>query len=306
MSQGYAFDWYQPTVPDSAEGVLNFVRQVWPDGITRPCKPKNGAGEAFQHCLGDLVVVTAMWGGAMEGAGVNLWASGSDAPFFAEQCRKRWPVHRVTRADVAADFNGAGAWEWAYKLLTDYADRYKLDVDHQGDYHRGQRGRSVYIGSKSSPVRMVGYEKGKQIPEIGLPDLVRLELRVRPKNREAGERVCQMPPEAFFGCSRWSQDLGEYLQSGDTPERVQIGTKWNKSDHARAIAAIIRQYGGHLGQMCGDLGGWEEVGIELGRRIREAADIKNQTMEQVRRIRSGAIAGGMGAAAPHEDHAAVQ
>lgn len=284
---GYRFDWYQATVQDSAQGVASWGKQVWPDGIMRPCKARNGAAEAFQMCLGDLVVFTAMWGGGMEGSGVNLWASGCDAEFFAEQLRRRWGVHRVTRADVAIDFDGAGAWDWASKLLLDLADKHSLVVDHQGDFHRAQLGRSIYIGSKTSPVRAVVYEKGKQIPELGMPDLVRIELRVRPKGREAGLLVCQMRPEAMYGAAKWAGELGAFLQSETKLERVTIGTRWTKSDRARAIAALVSQYGAKLGELCGELGGWEEVGLHIGQMIVQAAEQKNRLIEDTAKIRRG-------------------
>lgn len=283
----YRFDWYQVTVQDSAESVASWVKQVWPDGILRPCKARNGAAEAFQLCLGELVVVTAMWGGGMEGYGVNLWASGCDSHFFAEQVRRRWGVHRVTRADVAADFNGRNAWAWGSKLLLDLADKHDLVVDHQGDFHRGELGRSIYIGSKTSPVRAVVYEKGKQIPELGMPELVRIELRVRPKGREAGVTVCQTSPEALYGASRWSSELGAYLQAETALERVVIGTRWTKSDREKAISALVKQYGGKLGELSSELGGWDELGRYLGLRIRQAADRKEQLIDELRKLRRG-------------------
>jgi DNA relaxase NicK len=188
---------------------------------------------------------------------------------------------------VAIDFDGVGAWEWASKLLLGIADKHELVVDHQGDFHRGELGRSIYIGSKTSPVRAVVYEKGKQIPEIGLPNLVRIELRVRPKGRESGLLVCQMRPEAMYGAAKWAVDLGAYLQSENTLERVTIGTRWTKSDAARAISAMVRQYGGHLGQLAGDLGGWEEVGLHLQQLILQAAEDKNRMLEDIAKVRRG-------------------
>lgn len=281
------FDWYQATVSDSSEAVASWARRVWPDGILRPCKPKNGTAHAFQMCLGELVVMTAMWGGGMEGHGVNIFASGCDAPFFAEQVRRQWPVHRVTRADVAADFDGVGAWDWAYALFVRLADEFKVKTSHAGDFLRAIDGRSFYLGGKQSVVRGVVYEKGKQIPELGMPNLVRIEVRLYPKDRESGELLAHLAPVKLYGCSKWSAALGAHLASEETMERVVIGTRWNKSDRARAIRALVKQYGGHLGELCGELGGWDEVGLHLGEMVRDAASAKDRIIEDTKKIRRG-------------------
>lgn len=281
------FDWYQATVEDSPESVSSWSKQVWPDGILRPCKPKNGTADAFQMCLGDLVVMTAMWGGGMDGHGVNIFASGCDAPFFAQQVRRRWPIHRVTRADVAIDFNGPGAWDWGFALLKGYAEEFKLKTRHEGDYHRGEDGRSFYLGGRQSVARLVIYEKGKQIPELEMPNLVRIELRIFPKDRRSGETVSMVDAPSLFGCSKWSAAIGAHLSCDTTMERVVIGTRWNKSDRARAVRALVKQYGGHLGELCGELGGWDEVGLHLGELIREAAASKDRLLDDLKKIRKG-------------------
>lgn len=281
------FDWYQATIQESAESVASWAKQVWPDGIMRPCKPKNGTAHAFQMCLGELVVMTAMWGGGMEGHGVNAFASGCDAPFFAEQVRRRWPIHRVTRADVAIDVDSAGAWDWAFALLKRIAEEFKLKTRHEGDYHRAEDGRSFYLGGRQSVVRCVAYEKGKQIPELEMPDLVRIELRIFPKDRQSGECVGMVRPSGLFGCSKWSAALGAYLDSETSMPRVVIGTRWNKSDRAKAIRALVKQYGGHLGELCGELGGWDEVGLHLGELIRDAATAKDRLIEDTKKVRRG-------------------
>lgn len=287
MNKSARFDWYQATVPVDEHAVAQWAKRVWPDGSMRPCKPKNGTASAFQMCLGECVVMTAMWGGGMEGHGVNIFASGVDSPFFAEQVRRQWPKHRVTRADVAMDFDGPGAWDWAFALMKRTADQYKLKTRHEGDFHRGEDGRSFYLGGRQSVVRGVVYEKGRQIPELGLPNLVRIELRIFPKDRESGELVGFVEPAKLYGCSKWSAELGAYLASQDEFERVVIGTRWNKSDRARAVRALVKQYGGILGELAGELGGWDEVGLHLGELVREAGELKNRMLDDARRVARG-------------------
>lgn len=282
-----AFDWYQATVQTTPETVVSWFKQVWPDAIVRPAKPKNGSSDCVQVCLGDSVVCSAIWGGGMEGYGVNVWSSGRDAIFFAEQFRRRFPQHRVTRADVAIDFEGIGAWDWMSGKCLELADKHRLVVDHQGDYHRGERGRSLYIGSKQSVIRAVAYEKGKQIPEIGMPNLVRLEIRAKPKDAKSGEILATMTPMAIYGCSSWTRELGGYLTSSEQFKRVVIGTRWNKSDRQKAINAVIKQYGGIFGEMCSELGSWSDFGEEIGRLVLEAAEAKQRLVEDTKKVSRG-------------------
>lgn len=276
------FDWYQATVQTSSDEVMSWMRQVWPDGEILPSKPKNGAAFGRQLVIGDMRVAECIWGGGMEGHGVNLWASGSDSPFFAEQVRRRWPVHRVTRVDSAADLQGSGAWEFWSKWGLALADKHRLKVEHQGDFHRGLGGRTIYIGSRSSPVRLVIYEKGKQLLELGMPDWIRLELRVQPKKADAGELVAALSPEQLWRCSRWSLDAAEFIFGQNGWDRVVVGTRWNPSDRERAVRAFLKQYGGVLGEWASDLGGWSELGAEIGRRIIQAAEVRKEAIVKAR------------------------
>lgn len=280
------FDWYQATVQASSEEVLSWFRRVWPDGEVRPSKPKNGAAFGAQVVIGEMRVAECIWGGGMEGHGVNLWSSGGDSAFFAEVVRRRWPEHRVTRADSAADVRGEGAWEFWSAWALELADRFKLKVEHQGDWHRGKDGRTLYIGSRSSPVRLVIYEKGKQLPELGMPDWVRLELRVQPKKAEAGEVVAKLTPEQLWRCSRWSLAAADYIFGENGWERVVIGTRWNPADRERAVRAFIKQYAGVLGEWAGDLGGWSELGEEIGRRITAAAEKRREAIASAQAARA--------------------
>lgn len=308
------FDWYQATVNDKPQAVIDWLLREYPDASIKTAKPKNGASNAMQLCRGDCVLVQFIWGGGMPEGLINIWASGSDAHLFAKHMRRRYPLtHRVTRADCAVNFDGVGAWEFYSNWGLALSDKHKIKVEHVGDFHRGESGRTLYIGSKHSVVRLVIYEKGKQIPEIGLPNMVRVELRVSPGDRESGINVGMLKPQDLYKCSSWSLEAGEFLFSEQGWERVVIGTKWNKSDAERARSAFLKQYSGILGEWMSELGGWDALGAEIGSRILKASEEKQNSLERLKSVSKVAQAtakriddkkasnGGMGAIAPHKD-----
>lgn len=255
----------------SPESAQNFLRRIYPDLDQRPSKPKNGASFGLQVVEGDHVVVEAIWGGAITDGLVNFICSGRDAPEFAQACQQRFPGKcRITRADVATDFDETFAWDTLYQWGLLLADKHALKVTHQGDFHRGQLGRSIYIGSQQSACQLVIYEKGKQLPEFMRPNWVRVELRVRPKGVDAGRRVGDMPPHHLYGCSKWSMEVLDFIGGeGASINRVKIGTRYVRTDEGRAVNAFLTQYGNVLAQLAINLGGWPELGQELGKRLLE-------------------------------------
>ena len=65
-----------------------------------------------------------------------------------------------------------------------------------------------------------------------------------------------------------------------------IGTRWNPADRERAVRAFIKQYAGVLGEWAGDLGGWSELGEEIGRRITAAAEKRREAIASAQAARA--------------------
>lgn len=270
------FDWYQHTVSDAPQKVTDWMEKSYPEGDIRRSKPKNGSAYAAQIAVGEMVLAQWIWGGGIPEGMVNIWASGFDAQRFAELSRERYPlVHKITRADAAVNYDGVGAWEFFSNWGLQLADKYRLKVEYAGDHHRGISGRTIYIGSSQSVMQLVIYEKGRQIPELEMPNLVRVEVRVMPKGHDQGTKVSMLKPKELYKCSRWGIEAGEFLFSDTGWDRVVIGTRWTKTDTERARAAFLRQYSGVLGEWMSELGSWGDLGEEIGRRM-AAATIERQ------------------------------
>lgn len=254
------FDWYAATVPDSPGRLLSYLQGSVDLATLEPSRPLHGYREAAQLIRGPRVLARAMWGGSTQGEGVHVWSSGDDAEWLACSVRHAYVEHRVTRVDVAADFVDGVAWERLAGAALSVADRYKLKVQHCGDYHRGEDGRTLYVGSPASALRLRVYEKGKQLGAA--PEWVRAELQVRPQ-KQAKERAAALPAGAFWGAAAWSRAFAAEWGAELTP--VPLGTIWRPQDDDRTWQWIIRQAGPLLRRMAERDGGWQAVADRLGK-----------------------------------------
>ncbi len=127
------------------------------------------------------------------------------------------------------------------------------------------------MGSRKFPVMLRLYEKGKQLQGEGLAsassDWVRVEFEVKPKREAARLNLAVTEPDDFVGCSKWSHQMAGMLLESSVRRIEGLGTVRRPSDRDRALAALVKQYGRHLDDVCNDLGSWEAVGRRLGQMI---------------------------------------
>lgn len=264
------FDWYQATVPAQPSHLLEVLHANLPEGIQRTDgKGFNSfAQRADLHDADGEVFVTAMWGGVNKHP--HAKASGDHAPALAEVLRHAYPVHRVSRLDVAVDGRGEDLFERCVALMSSTGREHRLkgekiipdDLDD---------GSTYYLGARTSPLRVRCYEKGKQLYKLtGDPvwrqffDWTRIELQVRPE-KQFKETASRMQPADFWGCSAWTRDIaaGVLAMSPDAvtmrPTRI--------ADHERAMRALVAQYGPTLLRQVEKLGSWDAVMDDLRARL---------------------------------------
>jgi DNA relaxase NicK len=129
-----------------------------------------------------------------------------------------------------------------------------IQTEHQGDYDRAEKGRSYYLGSKSSSFRAVLYEKGiesaAEIAAAGMPprpNLCRLEGRLRPQHSDAKVAASVLSPEEVWGCCRWGPALLRQLFSSSI-QRVQM-SEYRVPDTVLSRRAMAKQYFRTIGDM---------------------------------------------------------
>jgi hypothetical protein len=259
------FDWYAATIDQDAERVLATLASEYGASVV-PGIARNGYAEGWDLRAEGSTVAHVLTGGS-NGA-PHAWASSDETDEFVRIVRANWPDrHRVTRMDAAEDFDAPGAWDTLYGLVLGLADERALAINQAGDWHRGEAGRTFYAGGTKSAVRARLYEKGLQLRGLDpdhagdySPDLVRLELQVRPEG--AGRyRAARCEPVEAYGYADWSRVLAERVFGADV-ERVWVRER-RESDDERALGWCVRQYGEHLERLAVRVGGWARVGVEL-------------------------------------------
>ena len=264
------FDWYAATIGDTEEGVL--ARLEADLGATaEPGTALHGYEHGYDLRTGGSTVARVLAGG--RNGAPHAWASGDDTDRFVDVVRSAWPgLHRVSRMDAAEDLEADGAWDTLFGECVAIAEDRGLRVNQAGDWlHTGPTdpGRTLYLGSQHSAVRVRLYEKGKQLRGLAMdggsdisPDLVRLEVQVRPEG-PARWRAAVGEPDEAFGYADWTRELAARVLALDV-ERVRIKER-RETDDERAIEWLVRQYGEHLERLADRAGGWAAVGDELHR-----------------------------------------
>ncbi|WP_155710313.1 hypothetical protein [Burkholderia stagnalis] len=233
----------------------------------------------------------------------HAFATSDEAQQFSDVVRGEWPdKHLVTRMDSAEDFYESGGYDRLQKVTRKIARAHRLSFASVSDELDDTAGRTQYIGSRSSEYMGRLYEKGwevvgKTVKGLGVPwnsietgsvvsipngsgemidpaSWVRLELQARPKSEAARRAAAIATPEQAWTFTKWSSALAKAALSLDM-ERFYVRMHKVSADDEQA-EWLCYQYGGLLDRMKADLGDWDCVGRELGRRV-----------ERLRKMRGG-------------------
>ena len=255
----HKWDWYQTTVFMSIESVISRFKGSAIHDLSdiKIATPRNGYTHAVSFVRGDHAHCTLFYGG---NPGVNILSSGPDAPALAEFMRS-FDEHYPTRVDACVDLARPGLFDELARGMLRFAVRKGLTINQQGDWERG-RARTLYIGSRSSPVRLRMYEKGCQMIDrygdtSADPFWVRVEVEVKPKIHARPIVSRWSPSDAFTRACRWLSELWEALGWGSYAP-FAIGTVREEIDTLRQRFAFARQYGRVCEQWIVDAGSPEE------------------------------------------------
>lgn len=265
----HQFDWYQATVPAHHELLCSQLLAAMGEGAERV----SGKGMwSYKHSsalmLDDEVAARVLHGGVNPHP--NVVATGDHGSALAAVLRTVFPDHRVSRADVCIDMRGDGLFDDISSLMGKCGRKHRLkgekiipdDLDD---------GSTYYLGSRSSPLRVRCYEKGKQLYKLtgdviwrDFFDWTRLELQVRPE-KDFKSTAAKLSPEEFWGCAEWTRELSAGALGLDAetismkPARI--------SDHERAMRALSHQYGATILRQIQKLGTPEDFLADILRRI---------------------------------------
>lgn len=266
-------DWYQATIRDEPGVILDALVKGYGSGVeVVEGRGLHGYRQRFDVKGGGIVLASVLAGG--KNGNPNAWASGPETDAFYAIVRDRWggfQQHKVTRVDVAEDFDQEGGYEALRRLLRGI-------LKDRGVKGREivpediEDGRTFYAGAASSAVQLRLYEKGKQQravvpePETVSRDWVRMEVQVRP-TKESGYVAAMLSPAEVWGFSEWSKEVARLAFEMDIP-RVEV-KPWRESDDDRAYRFMLQQYGGLLWRRLGDHGSWSALGAQIGSDLEE-------------------------------------
>lgn len=276
------FDAYCATISVLPEKVLSEVLENMPwDGLeTAREKGKNNYEHAdvVRDGLGQTVCMILHGG---NGGKTHVRAQGVYSPDVATILKGLWPQHSLTRADVAVDFDGEGAFRKLSRLCIAKGREKGLKLQRIADPRaEAERdplaGSTLYVGSRSSTAFLRLYEKGKEQvakrPHHDEPislNWTRLEIEVKPQNREAKLRAAHLKPAEFWGVTTWSRDILSEAYGLDV-ERVNMNLK-RESDDLSALKHMIGQYRQALQRESARLG---ETEVQLLQRLIEEHDTR--------------------------------
>lgn len=240
------FDWYQATIPEASDIATDALRSGLPG-----CKDVRTCDKGGNGYLNSVVFLDSRGGelGRMMTGGnahPNFRSTSHRAPAAARLIRDVWPVHRVTRMDVALDYTGEGVFDHLHGIAHAVAERNRLKTGLMLQPDLLERGRTYRIGSPTSPVMVRLYEKGLHESQTRGrdedPDWTRLELQVRPQ-KAAKAVFASVEPAAAWGASRWTSQLIEAVM-GEEPARIDVNPR-QESEWERTQASLVQQYGRH-------------------------------------------------------------
>lgn len=199
--------------------------------------------------------------------GVNSTAyfefKGERSPDVAEALRRHLEpgAHNVSRADVCDDFYEPGA----FSRLVDLIDRTKQDprVNSEAIVPRdGDRGQTVYWGSRTSAIRVRCYEKGKQKENLYLqrPNWARVEAQFRPSKSSQKALAATLNPVEFWGLGRWTKNVAEALLEIDIQ---RFAPPQSKPEYDKTTLYLATTFRRHFEEMLADFGDWQCIGREF-------------------------------------------
>lgn len=251
------FDWYQASLVDVKVDSFLKVASNYFDCDVRHTKPDKPYEVGYELSRGEIKFLKVSHGGVNEG--MFLKASGHNAPEFSDFLKKYYPIHSVSRVDSAIDFDDPEAFSILYEQAKHVAAKYRLKFNQLGDWRsesEREGGRTIQIGSRKSPVFIRIYEKGyeqleKNSDENVSLDWVRLELELKPANKEAKRFISEATPRQVLSINEWVRELTAAMGDHDILP-IKVGTAHRKSDLHRSYSHMVKQYGSTIEKIVSD------------------------------------------------------
>jgi|TARA_B100000530_G_scaffold225091_1_gene145125 hypothetical protein len=243
MTVAEQFDWYQATIQAPPKDVVDALAGSFADFHDVRHLDRGGHGFTESALLrdreGDTLALVRYGGNSTP----NVQTTSHRAIEGSRIIRKHWPKHRVSRLDVAADFDGPGIYTDLVEACRGIADTHHMTSGREIKPDDPEAGRTYYLGAAASNVMLRVYEKGREQRAKGVKDApldwVRTELQVRPQ-KAAKSALATIEPAEVWGASKWSVDVGHAVVARRAA-RIVLDPR-DEPDAERTMGVLAHQY----------------------------------------------------------------
>lgn len=257
-----SFDWYEATIhfgeissfddqvfEGEFDDVMLNLKECFPDFSFVQCTAKNGWKYAYNFvCGSDVLCNISFINSASFKKCCHLIFTGFHSRSGSDFLRAYYPEHSVTRVDCACDtfFESPIQSVTIPEMFLDckeIAKSYRVSSSVAGDWLSGDKGRTLYLGSKKSAVQMRIYEKGKQ-PELlhlNMPTWVRFEMQYRP-DKSVRADVSSRSPSELLGGFAWVKEIIDKYYNVVNGEKLTVVVDRHAVDCDRALKHMFFQY----------------------------------------------------------------
>jgi len=244
-------DWYASTIYDKQRNIKEVLSREL-NGVF--CKERTGLNSyenrETMFSIGEgkgSKCLTLLYGGVNDHP--HAFASGDNAEIFSNVVREVWgDSHHVTRIDSCEDLQGETVFDELSEQLLSVAKDSRIKISQQGDWIMEKSGRTLYLGSTTSPCRVRLYEKTEEL-RAKLPasyhsiipeNLVRLEIQARPQKNQRKE-ASLLSAIDVWGLSKWTSTVADKCLSSKV-KRVKLDS-WFHTNDDKSLDWMCRQYG---------------------------------------------------------------
>jgi hypothetical protein len=187
---------------------------------------------------------------------------GSATPQAVDSIRRHWaaPEHTVSRLDPCEDYDDPKAFERLLALVDAHVDpRVQSDIIAP---RNGNRGRTVYWGTRKSQAMVRVYEAGlmKDRLHMARPHWTRAEAEMHPHKSLLKIAAATLSPVQAWGLAGWTQRVAEQLCQVDVP-RFSVPQEPPRFD--KTTRYLAQTYRRHWEQLLEDFGDFECIGREF-------------------------------------------
>lgn len=271
------WDWYKTSIRLKDNDWKDFIApelfKQWPDHYAEDCPP-NRPFEKGRHLVdaesNERLLLICSGGDHVSGI-TQFQSTGVNSPALAAALLASGVAHEPTRVDAAIDWFEDGLFDTLAHAFKIYAKDHRLSISTPGDWVRGE-GRTLYIGSRNSPLFVRLYEKGYEQRKKGdfkAPlNWVRFEVEVKYKKDYQKKVLSTLSPSDCFRLG-WVAGLCETIMFNEARIPMPSVYKAPTNDDKR-VKWLVKQYGSAIQGLIDSKGSPEAMGVYLAQLIAAA------------------------------------